>query len=737
MNYKKKSIKQIKYYHLVEEIGKGASAKVYLAVDDRKDELVAVKAIPMESLKKDRGMINLQREVKNLNKLKHENIVRIKGFENTKNNNYVIIEYCNGGNLFDYKKFYEKTTKTTLNEFFIQKIIRQIADGLEFMHSKNVVHRDIKLENILINFNKFPNYAIKGNLPKKVKLDEVTLNDSFTLKIADLGYSKDLESSSLGSTILGTPLNMSPDIVSNYMAKEGDSKYNTSVDLWSLGTITYQLLTGKPPFVGKNYKEIFKLIMEGKYKLPTTLVASIEIITFINGLLQFYPNKRLTWSQIKTHPFITKSTDSFTYIQLNSLKESDKKEIEMNSKDCDNLLWILFKGKGLNMNIDKINIQDLKKDQMKQSLSENTVNNDEIKKAIEAEKKKIEEEKQRLLTEKNEAEKLKKEAEDLKKEANLIQEKNEQEKAKLNEEEKKRKELEEKLKKDGVINELKEKEIKKQIDEYTNKIKEVEKTKKENDQKLKDAEKLLKNAEKMQKEAENQMNNLNKQKEIEENNRKMEEEKFKLKQKELLEEKDKFEKEIEKIKDEQKKKEETYAEEKNKLNKQIEEMSKVKEDLEKEVDKNKEVQNELQKKEYAIKEYQDKLKKITEEKDKEIEKCESEKKQLEMLQEKVKFNAENLKLNLLEEESKEKNDDKNDFDLDNNNLKINDNDNSANNKEENIEDEYSDWVFYKEEQAESIVNDVDYQKDLLDEYEIIENYDENDQKIATSKKIEV
>lgn len=136
MNYKKKTIKQIKYYHLVQEIGKGASAKVYLAVDDRKDELVAVKAIPMESLKKDRGMINLQREVKNLNKLKHENIVRIKGFENTKNNNYVIIEYCNGGNLFDYKKFYEKTTKTTLNEFFIQKIIRQIADGLEFMHSK-------------------------------------------------------------------------------------------------------------------------------------------------------------------------------------------------------------------------------------------------------------------------------------------------------------------------------------------------------------------------------------------------------------------------------------------------------------------------------------------------------------------------------------------------------------------------------------------------------------------------
>lgn len=107
-----------------------------------------------------------------------------------------------------------------------------------------------------------------------------------------------------------------------------------------------------------------------------------------------------------------------------------------------------------------------------------------------------------------------------------------------------------------------------------------------------------------------------------------------------------------------------------------------------------------------------------------------------MLQEKVKFNAENLKLNLFEEESKGLNGEKNDFDVDNNNLKINDN-SSKDNKEEKVEDEYSDWVFYKEEEAESIVNDTDYQKDLLDEYEIIENYDENDQQVATSKKIEV
>ena len=448
MDYKKKSLKQVKSYFLVEEIGSGASAKVYLAVDDRKDELVAIKTIPMQNLKKDHGEINLRRETEILHKLKHNNIVKIKDFAKTQRNNYVIIEYCNGGSLGDYKKFYEKKTKTTLNELFIQKIMRQIADGLEYMHSQKIVHRDIKLDNILINFNKYSNYIIKGNLPPKVKYEEVTLNDSFTLKIADLGYSKDLGGSNEGSTILGTPMNMSPDIIQNYVGTE-NKKYNTSVDLWSLGTITYQLLTGKPPFIGSNYDEVFKHILEGKYTLPSSLTASIEIITFINGLLQFYPEKRLNWEQIKNHPFLTKNVSNFTFIQLNSLKENDKKQIEMNSKDCDNLLWILFKGKGLNMNIDKINVKEIKKQPIKESINDNVVNNEEIKKAIEAEKKKIEEEKKRLLKEKKDAEKLKKEAEELKKEVNLIQQKNEKEKEKLNNEEKKRKELEEKLKKDG------------------------------------------------------------------------------------------------------------------------------------------------------------------------------------------------------------------------------------------------------------------------------------------------
>ena len=699
MEYKKLAKKAVKYYHLIEQIGKGATGTVWLSVDERKNELLAIKTIPNEFLKKDDGTIRLKRELANLHKLKHKNIIQIKGYEATKNNTYIALEYCNGGNLQQYQKFYQQKTKTTLNEFYIQKLMKQITNGLEYMHKNKIIHRDIKLENILLNFDKYPNIALKGKLPPKVKYENISLSDSFTVKIADLGFSKDIEHSDVNATILGTPMNMSPDIIKNYVSTETKS-YNTSVDLWSLGAITYELLTGKQAFTGKEYEAVFKQIMEGKYSLPSSLVVSVEIISFINGLLQFYPEKRLNWEQIKAHPFLTKSTENFTYIELKSVADKNKKNIEMNTKGCDNLLWILFKGKKLNLNLDKINMNEMNNQKMKQSIQDNTVNNDEIKKAIEAEKNKLKEEKIRLQKEKVEAEKLKKEAEEIKNEVNLIKKKNELKEEELHKEELKRKEMEEKLKKDGELNQQKEQEIKNQMNEYQNQIKELEKEKNENDLKLKEAEKLLKNAEKLRKDAENKINILNKKKELEEN-----------------------------------------------IIKQIEEMNNVKNDLEKEVDKNKEIENELQKKEYAIKEYKDKIKKLSDAKDKEIQKYEEEKKELELLQDKVKCQVENLKLNLLEEnninnnktENNNETNDNNDFDINNDTLKINEQSNDRNDEDDfDLDDIKKEWVIYDREETLSVnLNENKEQNDVFNDYEIIENFDENEQNVATSKKVEV
>ena len=757
MEYKKLAKKNIKYYHLIEEIGKGATGKVWLSVDERKNELLAIKAIPNEYLKKEEGNVRIKSELQNLHKLKHKNIIQIKGYETTKNNSYIALEYCNGGNLHDYQKFYQKTTKTTLNEFYIQKIMKQITAGLEYMHLNKIIHRDIKLENILINFDKYPNLAIKGKLPPKVKYENISLSDSFTIKIADLGFSKDIEVSNVTATILGTPVNMSPDIVNNYVSEETKS-YNTSVDLWSLGAITYELLTGKQAFNGSQFNEVFKQIMEGKYTLPSSMVVSVEIISFINGLLQFYPEKRLNWEQIKTHPFLTKSTENFTYIELKSIAEGDKKNIELNSKNCDNLLWILFKGK-LNLGLDKLNMKEIKGKDLNQSIRDNTVNNDEIKKAIEKEKKKIKEEAIRLEKEKQEAENLKKEAEKIKNEVNLIKQKNEEREKKLKDEELKRKEMEEKLKKEGELNQQKEQEIQKQMNEYQKQIQQLEKEKSESDQKLKDAEKLLKNAEKLKKDTENQIKTLEKNKEEEAKKRKEEEEKMKQKEKELIEEKNKFDKEIQKIKNEQNKKNENFEQEKNKMLKQIEEINKAKNDLEKEVNKNKEIENELQKKEYAIKEYKDKIKNLTDDKDLEIQKYEEERKKLELLQDKIKMQVENLKnslsteINEKPEKDSEKKEEKQNDNIINDvkkegedksdNLKI-DEEKDEKDEDDSFDDFKKDWVIYDKEETQSVnLSDKDQKNDKIDDndflkdYEIIESFNDKDEKEAISKKIEI
>ena len=762
MEYKKLAKKNIKYYHLIEQIGKGATGKVWLAVDERKNELLAIKAIPNEYLKKEEGKTRIKSELENLHKLKHKNIIQIRGYEATKNNTYIALEYCNGGNLHEYQKFYQKTTKTTLNELYIQKIMKQITAGLEFMHLNKIIHRDIKLENILINFDKYPNLAIKGKLPPKVKYENISLSDSFTIKIADLGFSKNIEVSNITATVLGTPINMSPDIVNNYVSDETKS-YNTSVDLWSLGAITYELLTGKQAFNGSQFQEVFKQIMEGKYTLPSSMVVSVEIISFINGLLQFYPEKRLNWEQIKTHPFLTKSTENFTYIELKSIAEGDKKNIELNSKNCDNLLWILFKGK-LNLGLDKLNMKEIKGKDLKQSIMDNTVNNEEIKKAIEKEKKKIKEEAIRLEKEKLEAENLKKEAEKIKNEVNLIKQKNEEREKKLKDEELKRKEMEEKLKKEGELNQQKEQEIQKQMNEYQKQLQLLEKEKNENDQKLKNAEKLLKNAEKLKRDTENQIKTLEKNKEEEAKKRKEEEEKMKQKEKELIEEKNKFDKEIQKIKNEQNKKNENFEQEKNKMLKQIEEINKAKNDLEKEVNKNKnkEIENELQKKEYAIKAYKDKIKNMTDAKDLEIQKYEEERKQLELLQDKIKMQVENLKDSLsaeINKESENQNEKKEEDQKDNiinegkkeeedktDNLKINEQKVEIEQKDEDdsFDDFKKDWVIYDNEEAQSVnLSDKDEKNeniddnDFLKDYEIIESFNDKDEKEAISKKIEI
>ena len=397
-----KPIKQVKDYKLIKKIGKDATATVYEGINCKTNKVVAIKTIPTEQLSERRNWENFKREISLLKSLHHENIINIEGMEKTAHNVYVILEYCNGGNLYEYKSYYQKKNKCELNELFVQKIIRQFIKGLEYMHANNTIHRDVKLENIMLNFNKYKNEVKPGEVFIPVNYDNVSLNDDFTVKIADLGFARNLEGAGVASTLCGTPITMAPDVMD--IGQTSAKSYNNKADLWSLGAITYELLIGRVPFYAASYNLLKQEINKGTYVLPKKLKLSVEAISFINGLLQFEPKNRMDWDKIKTHPFIVNNVVDFHFIDLNNVGDINDDYLELNTKNCDNYLWLNFKNSSFNMALDKVNEEEINKPEVKRIIEEKKTINEEILKALE-QKLKEAEEKQKELIERQENEK--------------------------------------------------------------------------------------------------------------------------------------------------------------------------------------------------------------------------------------------------------------------------------------------------------------------------------------------
>ena len=698
-------------YKKIGVLHKGANdSSVYLAIDSKKNILTAIKSIPKNKMDQE-AQKNFRRELQNLHNLKHPNIIHILDYLNNQSYNYIVLEYCNGGNLREYLQKYMEKNKAPLNEFFIQKILRQIAPALEFMHSKNIIHRDIKLENILLNFNTYPNIPKNGKRPQALKFSEKSLNKDFSAKITGLNFSKDLIQDNMGSTILGTPLYMSPDVVER-LDNKTNKKYNTSADLWSLGVITYELLTGTTPFVGSKYEEVFQNIEKGSYKLPKKLKPSIEIISFINGLLQYYPEKRYDWEQIKQHPFLTKSVEDFNFVDLELYSDGEKKEVEINSKsgDKDNLLWIFFKLKGLEgVKVDKIN---QKEKESLPKIDKKKVINEEVRKATQQEKIEKELEKQKIKKMKEEAienkkkaelekQKYQKEQEKLMKEENEINSKREK---LIQENEKNKKGSEENTKK---TNELKELEKKLEI---------IKKEKENMGQQLQKIEINIAETEKHKKFTEKKIKEMTK---INDNN--INDEKYKKELKKLNEEKNNKFNEVEKLKKEEEIKQKQFIKEKEELEIKKNVISEEKKKLENEVNKNNEVKSKINDTDKQLQNLEDELKQKEQEKEIELQKIKEATEEL-----KKQINEYNK---IIEEKQKEKE------------KKEEEKQEEEKKEEEEKEGEkkiFGSFIQFEKEEIEKEMNDewekisekdVNFEDDdeididqLCGEYEIVENY---------------
>ena len=269
---------------IVKDIGSGTYSKVQLVQHKINLSIRAMKVIKKKK-KKGTNQTNehdVYKEVNLLIKMDHPNIVKIFEFYNGEKEYYLIMEYCEGGELFD------KIVKSNLTEIQCAYIMYQIISAVNYCHKMKIIHRDLKPENILI------------------KKDE---DGFYRVKVCDFGTSKAFKIGDTEKQLVGSAYYIAPEVI--------QKKYNLKCDLWSCGVIMFVLLTKKPPFGGRNDAIIMQNIQIGKYKEHLLDEYSPYAKELVALLLEKNIKKRINAEQALNHPWfdVFKCKDILTDIQ--------------------------------------------------------------------------------------------------------------------------------------------------------------------------------------------------------------------------------------------------------------------------------------------------------------------------------------------------------------------------------------------------------------------------------------
>eukprot|EP01016_Furgasonia_blochmanni_P030563 TRINITY_DN3176_c0_g1_i1.p1 TRINITY_DN3176_c0_g1~~TRINITY_DN3176_c0_g1_i1.p1 ORF type:complete len:474 (+),score=36.97 TRINITY_DN3176_c0_g1_i1:66-1487(+) len=257
------SSKTMEDFEVGKIIGQGSYAAVRLATDLITNQNFAMKTYDKYKLFDLIKRKNLLREIENLKALRHEKIVKLHHVIETQKQVNIFME--NAGNVSLYS-FLKGQTGRRLSEDKARMIFKQVVEAVDYCHSKSIVHRDLKLDNIL--------------------LDEETLN----IKIIDFGFSIKTENDTRMSLFCGTPSYMAPEIVCKR------EYLGPPVDCWSLGVILYVLVCGTYPFKGGDDKELYKNIAQSPFELPEKLSNGCK--NFITKTLRKNPQDRYTTKEM-------------------------------------------------------------------------------------------------------------------------------------------------------------------------------------------------------------------------------------------------------------------------------------------------------------------------------------------------------------------------------------------------------------------------------------------------------
>ena len=265
--------KRIGNYIFEKQIGSGSFATVFKGHHQSTKQEVAIKMIARNSPNIAYELID--KEVRILYKLQHPHIVRLLDFQRTQNNYYLIFEFCRHGDLQSFIK--DNFPDKRMPEFEAQKICQQIFSGIKAMKDQCIVHRDLKLANLLVA-------------------------QDFVVKIADFGFARFVEGPNLLlESFLGTPLTMAPEILER-------KPYDDKCDIWSLGVIIYQILTGRFPFEPKipTLEELKKVISStSTVQFPKDITISDCAKELINSMLTLDTSKRISFQALFEHPWVT------------------------------------------------------------------------------------------------------------------------------------------------------------------------------------------------------------------------------------------------------------------------------------------------------------------------------------------------------------------------------------------------------------------------------------------------
>ncbi|KAM3367516.1 hypothetical protein ACQJBY_016226 [Aegilops geniculata] len=260
-------------YELLKDIGAGNFGVARLMRNKETKELVAMKYIP-RGLKIDE---NVAREIINHRSLRHPNIIRFKEVVVTPTHLAIVMEYAAGGELFDRICNAGRFSEDEARYFF-----QQLICGVSYCHFMQICHRDLKLENTLLDGSPAPR-----------------------LKICDFGYSKSSLLHSKPKSTVGTPAYIAPEVLSR---REYDGKVT---DVWSCGVTLYVMLVGGYPFEDpddpKNFRKTIGRIMSIQYKIPEYVHVSQDCKQLLASIFVANPAKRITMREIRNHPWFLKN----------------------------------------------------------------------------------------------------------------------------------------------------------------------------------------------------------------------------------------------------------------------------------------------------------------------------------------------------------------------------------------------------------------------------------------------